>query len=313
MALSPVFDRRTFGAASIALITTSILGCSSEPPADPSVVGANGKPRNADKIAQEIMGGKVGALVFMERVRLHPNATKFLEIGPIHDLLEGTSFDPLNDITRAYVTGPSASEPRAIVFAEHNVAPDRFASVAADMVNKSEPKGQVLSAGPEWRIKVSRKGRTGIVALLPPNFVVIVPEDLAAVIDRFEDTGGLPGPTGAEAARFYAMDPSNTLRAKNVPPVPPNVSALTGDVFVRSDGGVTIDAVGQTTAASAPNDAESLNKAIVDATTINIGFIPVRAFRPMVFTPAGDRIVTHHELTPDEVKTLVTFAATFIQ
>ena len=37
---------------------------------------------------------------------------------------------------------------------------------------------------------------TGIIAMLPPNFLVVVPEDLAAHITDFEASGGLADPVG---------------------------------------------------------------------------------------------------------------------
>lgn len=271
------------------------------------------KPKDAADIAVRVIEGKVGALVHVERVRHHPSATKLLQLGAVRDLLEGTDFDPLRDVERVFVAGPSAADPRAIVFAEHSLAPERIPQIVRDMVNKSEPKGEVLTAGPEWRVRVQKKGRGGIVAFIPPRFVVMVPEDLIASIDAFDATGGLPGPTGDEAAKVFAVDPSRTLRAKGVPAIPPTVSSLSSDVFVDKDGSITLDVVGQSTTESASDDAEDLTRSIDDATSVGLGFVRLRAFRPLVFRPSGDRIVSHHELSPSEVSMITSFAASYVE
>ncbi|NUP10148.1 MAG: hypothetical protein HOW73_29205 [Polyangiaceae bacterium] len=311
--------RPRFGLAfTLALSVLPACGTSSTEVAAPEAAEP-ARPKDAAQIAQNAIGGRVSALVHVDRVRRHPSASKFLEIGPIRELLAGSSFDPLRDVERVFVTGPSAADQRALVFAEHNVEPERIPLIVKEMVEKSEPRGEVLSAGPEWRVHVSKEGRGGVVAFLPSQsrdargYVVIVPEDLVAAIDAFENTGGLPGPTGEEAAKFFAEEPSATLRARGAPRIPPGVKTLAGDIFVRPDGGVIVDAVGQSSAESAPQDAEDLTKSIDDATSVGIGIIRIRAFKPVVFKPSGDRIVTHHVLSPSEVDTILSVAASFVR
>lgn len=307
--------RHLAAACALGFSTLLALGCGSattevetpQGPVEPP------KPRDAAQIAQGLIHGRVGALVYVDRVRFHSAAPKFLEIGPIREVLEGTSVDPLRDIERAFVCGPNASDKRAIVFAEHTVPEDRIPAVVQDMVRKSDPPGEVLVAGPEWRVRVQKRGYGGVVAFIPPKFVVIVPEDLEAGIDAFDGTGGLPDPTGPEAAKLFASQPSESLRARGVPPVPPSISHVTADVFVRSDGGVTIDAIGQSTAEDAPRAAAELTRSIDDATSVGVGFIRIRAFRPMVFRPSGDQVVTHHELSAGEVDTILSLASSFVQ
>jgi len=305
---SPLFA--TILACGLALLGAS---CGSAEPTASAPAAVESRPKDAADIARQLIGGKVGALVFVERVRGNAAATKFLQLGSVKELLEGTSFDPMNDIVRAYVTGPSASEKRAIVFAEHTLDAARIDVAVQDMLKKSDSPGVVLEKGPAWRIKVEKKGQSGVVAFIPPRFVVFVPEDLAAGIDRFASTGGLPGPTGSEAAKLYAIDPAVTLRAKGVPPVPPTITAIDADVFLRADGGVNIDATGQSSAEQAPKDAEQLTQSIGQATSIGIGIFRIPVFRPVVFTAAGDHVVTHHELTASEVETLMSIANAFIQ
>ncbi|MBK6513152.1 MAG: hypothetical protein IPM79_07050 [Polyangiaceae bacterium] len=291
-----------------------LAACGSSQPEAKSAEAEASRPRDAAKIAQQVIGGKYGALVHVNRARGNPSAAKFLQVGLVKELLEGTSFEPLNDIERVFVTGVSASDPRAVVFAEHNLTQQRIPQVVVDLVNKSEPKGQVLMAGPyEWRVKVQKKGRGGVLAFIPPRYLVLVPEDLVGSLDAFEQTGGLPLPTGEEVAKFSAEDPSNTLRAKFAPTIPPTVSNLAGDVFLKPDGGVNIQAIGQSTATTAQQDAADLTKSVDDATSMNLGKIKIRAFKAPVFVPEGDRIVTQHDLSQGEVETIMSVAASFIQ
>jgi hypothetical protein len=282
-------------------------------PRAPVVAEQETRPRDAAQIAESIAGGKVSTLVFVDRVRGHAAATKLLQVGPVRDLLEGTSFDPMNDIQRVFVTGPSITDERAVMFAEHSLTDERIPGIVQDLVRKSEPRGEVISGPPTWTVRVSKKGRSGIVAFVPPRYVVVVPEDLIGSIDAFAETGGLPGPTGAEAAKFHASEPSTTLRARGAPPVPPSISSVAGDVFLRSDGGVTIDVVGQSTAERAPEDARELTKSIDDATSVGAGLFRLRLFRPIAFRPDGDRVVARHELSAGEIETIMSLATAFLR
>lgn len=291
-----------------------LAACGSSQSSSATPAAEASRPRDAAQIAQQAIGGKYGALVHVNRARGNPSAAKFLQVGLVKELLDGTSFEPMKDIERVFVTGVSASDPRAIVFAEHNLTQERIPQVVVDLVNKSEPKGQVLQAGPkEWRVRVQKKGRGGVLAFIPPRYLVLVPEDLVGSIDAFESTGGLPLPTGEEVAKFSAEDPANTLRAKYAPVIPATVSNLAGDVFLKPDGGVNIQAVGQSTASTAQKDADDLTKSVDAATSIGLGSIKIRAFKPPVFVPEGDRIVTKHDLSQGEVETIMSVAASFIQ
>jgi hypothetical protein len=300
------------GAALCGAVVCGAVGCGGSTPEGASAAEPE-RPHDAAQIAEAMVGGKVSALIFVDRVRTHSSAAKLLKMGPIRDVLEGTSFDPMKDIERVFVTSPSVTDERAVMFAEHTLTEERIPIIVQDLVHKSDPPGEVLTGAPLWTVKVSKRGRVGVVAFVPPRFVVVVPVDLVDRIDAFAETGGLPGPTGEEAAKFHAEDPSTTLRARGVPPVPPSISSLGGDIFLRPDGGMTLDGSGQSTAERAPRDAQELTKSIDDATSIGIGIIRLRAFRAPVFAPEGDKVIVRHNLSAAEVETIMGFAASFVR
>lgn len=291
------------------------LGCGGAAPEAqaPEAAAAPAKAKDAPLIAQSLVGGRLSALVFVDRVRGRPVAEQLLALGPVREVLAGSQLEPMRDLDRVFVTGPSAAEQRAVVFAEHNVPSDRIPELVSEMVAKSEPKGEVIEAGPHWKVRVERRGRKALVAFYEPNFVVVVPPDLADRVDAFAATGGLPGPTGEEAAKFAVAEPAASLRARGVPRIPESVSALGGDVFLPADGRVEVAVVGQSTPERAPSDARYLTDAIDDATSVSLGFVKVRAFRPVVFAPEGDRVTTRLQLSPDEVGQLLSLASTFIR
>jgi hypothetical protein len=305
--------RRTF----ISLALTAV-GCGSStttagpaadvPPAEPP------KPKDAAQIAQTLVGGRVSGLIWVSRLRSHAVGRKLVALGPAQELLEGTSVDPLQDLERVFVTGPSASEGRMVLFGEHSIAEQRMPTVLADLVRKSEPPGQMLADQPFPAVRVQKKRFGGVVAFLPPNFVVAVPDDLVGGIQAFTKTGGLPDPVGPEAARLVAAEPSKTLRARGAPRIPDTIVAGDATVVLRSDGGATVSATGQSVShEQAPKDARELTEAIDDATSVKLGILRVRAFRPVVFAPQGDRIVSKLELSKAEVDQLLGLAGSFLK
>jgi hypothetical protein len=117
-------------------------------------------------IAASLVQGRISALVFVDRVKPHPVGAKLLNLGPAKDLLEGSKFDPLRDVTKAVVVSNNAREERAIVFAEHSVDAKLIPALVAELAGKSEPPGEVLEAAPNWTVKVAKKGRAGVVCLV---------------------------------------------------------------------------------------------------------------------------------------------------
>lgn len=305
------FSRRTFLAlGSLGLgcgAATRDVADGQAAPAEPP------KAKNAHQIAQSLVGGKVSGLVFVDRVRGHAVGRKLLNLGPARELLEGTNVDPLQDLERVFLTGPSAHDARVVLFAEHTIAEQRLPLVVQDLVRKSEPPGQILPEHPFPAVRVQKKRFSGVVAFLPPRFVVAVPEDLVGQLGAFASTGGLPDPTGPEAAQIEALDPHRTLRARGAPRVPESISAAHAAIVLNRSGGVTVSAIGQSTGPEqAPKDARDLTEAVDDATSVKLGIVKIRAFRPVVFSPQGDKVVSKLDLSQTEVEQLLSLANAFL-
>ncbi|MFO0547830.1 MAG: hypothetical protein U0271_05555 [Polyangiaceae bacterium] len=271
------------------------------------------KKKDAALIAQNLIQGKASALVFVDRVRPHPVGQRLMALGLVKDALSGTNIEPLSELDRVFVTTPAVSEQRAIVFAEHHLTPEQITDRVQAMVAKSNPPGEVLTQGPEWTVHVQKRGRSGVVAFLEPNYLVVVPDEFADRISAFENTGGLPDPHGEEAAELFAVDPATTLAGRGIPAIPASLTNLGADIFLRPDGGMTVDAAGQATKDSAGSTAASLTGMLDDAMSMDIGVTKLRAFPQIKFQPDGDKVVTHYELSADEVDRLITLGAGFIR
>lgn len=298
------------------IVAVGLSGCGgSESSAQvPEVVAKEPeRPKDAPLIAKQLAEGKISALIFMDRVRKHSAGPKVLDLGIVKEMLADTGLDPLNDIERAFVTGPGASSQRAVLFAEHTVPEDRITALVQNVVRQSDPPGEVLRGPPNWKVRVQKKGRGGVFALLPPRFVVIVPDDLADRVDEFALTGGLPGPIGEEAVHLFVEDPSTTLRARGAPHVPQSISSVDARAILRGDGGVTIQATGKSTPEQAGDDARRLTRSIDDATSVGIGPFRIRAFRPIVFSASDDLVATKVDLSSAEVEQILSLAGTLIR
>ena len=163
------------------------LGCSASARDVPAAEGPAAeppRPKDAAQIAQRLVEGKVSGLVWVDRVRTHAVGRKLLGLGPARELLEGTSVDPLQDLERRFITGPSARDGRVVFFGEHTIADQRLPLVVQDLVRKSEPPGQLLPELPFPAVRVQKKRFSGLVAFLPPRFVIAVPEDPARSSSR---------------------------------------------------------------------------------------------------------------------------------
>lgn len=298
--------------ATLALVSSLVLAACGGAAPEPSAPGASAAPeraRDADRIASELVGGRVGGLLHVERLRDHPLGRRLLGLGEVRALLEGSDIDPLVDLERVYVTGPSASERRAVVFAEHKLDDARVDRAVEQLVEKSKPRGQLVLGKPYPIVRVQRGDGSGLVAFLPPRFVVVVPEDLEAKIDDFASTGGLPGPEGDEAASLVAWQPSETLRAHGAPPVPASVAVARARVTLQSGGGALVQAEGDSASPEqAELDAAALQSSIDRATTVQLGFVRMKVFRTIPFRSEESRVFTQVDLSASELSQLLGLA-----
>ncbi len=301
-----------------ALVVSLVLsaGCGGAAP-DPALpvspeTPAAAKPRDAAQRAEALAGGKVGALVWVDRVRSHPVGPRLLAMPMVAALLEGTGLDPLKDLERVFVSGPGTDQARAVMFAEHNLDPARAHAALETVMQKSDPPGERFGGLPYEAVKVTIRGRTGVVAMLPPHYLVVVPEDLAPRLGTFDGTGGLADPTGPEAAIAVALDPSHTVRGPHVPRIPEDVSRATATVVLRPDGGANVDVVGDTPSADlATADARTLTNEVERATTVKVAFVTFRVMDPIPFVADGSQVKARVDLSRGQVDQLLGLAERF--
>jgi len=299
--------------SAVAIALSTLVGCSSTPGAtDANGVGPDGKPKNAAEIAVKLVGGKVSTYVAMDRVRAHPVGPKILGLPMVADMLDGTGIDPLKDLNRVFVTGPATNSPRLVTFAEHNLDAKAAHSALAAVVAKSDPPGQFIPTQGFEEAKVTIKKRTGIVAMLPPHFLVVVPEDLADHITDFEASGGLADPAGPEAVRSTAFDPSQSVAGPGVPNIPQTISKGIFTVLLKADGGADVDIVGDDTSAdSAANDAKTVTDSFAAATQRKVMGMNFRAFDPIKFKAEGTEVKGHLALSKDDLERIISIVTTF--
>jgi hypothetical protein len=307
-------SRRTF-LAWACLLATAAAACSGAPPAiDPrptrvSREPAKAKPRDAGAIAADIVDGRVSALVFVDRFRKHPLAPKVIDLGGARELLDGTGIDPLKDIDRLYVTGPDVAHERAVLFAEHVLTAEEAAQRLEKAMEKSNPKGHTID-GPYPIAALTIKGRSGVAALIPPRYLVVVPDDLTGQLSRFEATGGLPDPVGTETALLVANEPSTSLAARGIPKVPETITSLSATITLLGDGGADIDVLGPS--GQPVDDARYLTSAIDRATSVRLGIVTIRVFDPVRFVAQEDSVKAHVHLSQGELDRLLGLAETMI-
>src|SRR5438093_394338 len=97
-------------------------GCgSTKAPAAPAPAAAE-RPHDTAQVAESIAGGRVGALLYMDRLRSSPLGAKLDETFRWRAWWEGTGLDPERDVERIFASAPSLEHPeRGVWVTEVNV------------------------------------------------------------------------------------------------------------------------------------------------------------------------------------------------
>jgi hypothetical protein len=266
------------------------------------------KPRNAAEIADSIVGAKLSTMVYMDRVRGHPIATRVAALEEVRSTFEGTGIDPVRDLQQAVVASTGIHrDDQVVVVAQHSLQEAKLRAALETMIARSEPPGAWLDLGVP-AAKVTVRGSTRVVALVEPGFVAVVPETLAKETVRLKGTGGFPEHKGKQATITDVKEPSATLKAPHAPQVPPTLRSAHIEVTLTADGGADVLTVGQSTdVAQAAADAEALTEEVERATSIRISIIRVRVFKPVPFRAEGKEVKSDLHLTPDEIDMLFRF------
>lgn len=264
------------------------------------------RARNAGELAWDIVHARVGAMFYFDRIRERPIAAKIQSLGLFAAFLEGTGLRLEADLERAFIAAPATDRGDAsIMVAEHRLTNDRVHAVVDMLLAAHRIEGGWIDGAAVPMARLTARGQTKVLALIAPNFVVMLPEEHAVEASRFMGTGGFPEPTGPEAVSARALDPARTVRVPRVPPFPPTLQSAAATVVLGADGGadIALEAPSQSPEQAAA-DAAELTQSVDAATSIKVAFVRVRVFKPIPFFADGDRVKANLHLTADEIDTL---------
>jgi hypothetical protein len=253
-------------------------------------------------------------LVYAERTRNHPIGAKVAALNVWQPVLEGTGIDPQRDLDRAYVAAPSVrSGNKVVAVAQHTLPPERIEAAVETMIGRSSPPGEWIKDAKVPSARITVKGETRVVAIIEPEFLVILPEAHASDAARFAGTGGFEDPTGPEAAVATAAEPSKTLKGPYVPRIPETIQTMRATVTLGKDGGADVALTGQSMSPEqATTDAEDLESAVDQALSIKVTFVKIRLFGPIKFRSEGDLVKSDVHLTADEIDKIFSIASAFM-
>lgn len=304
--------RRAF----LAWVAAGALACGggAGAPRSAAEAAAPPPPRDAALIAQSLCDGRVGVMIYSERIRDNPIAPKLAAIDVWRAVLEGTGIDPVKDLDRAFVAAPSArAGEKGVAVAEHHLDAGKIEAAIEVMIGKSQPPGGWIEGSSVPAARIVVRGLPRAVVVPRAGLLVVLPEALVKEAARFAKSGGLSDPEGPEAAIATAVSPRDTLRAPRVPSFPATVSLATARVVLGKDGSaeVALDAL-SSSPEQAAEDAAEMTRAVEAATTVKVAFIKVRFFEPIVFEAEGEHVKGKLALAPSDIDKLLGFVRAFV-
>lgn len=265
------------------------------------------KPRNAADIAWDIVHAQVGAMIYVERMRGRPISEKLGSLDLFRPFLEGTGMRPEVDVDRAFIAAPSTHQPgESIIVAEHRLSNDRIKLAIEFLFATKRLEGSFLDTGGSVPMaRVTSRGQTKVLALIEPNFVILLPEAHAPEAARFVGTGGFPDPTGKEAFSARAIDPSNTLSGPRLPTIPPTIKSVVASISLTDDGGADVVTTAPSSSAEqATADAAAISQSVEAAMSIKVAFMRFQLFRAIPFNAEGDQVKANLHLTAGEIDSI---------
>jgi hypothetical protein len=297
--------------ATLAIAATALLvGCGSAPKPESGPAKIE-KPRDTAQIAEEIIGGRVGMLLYMDRVRGTPLGEKLDVEYRWRAWWKGTELDPQRDIERVFGAAPALDKPEnSIWVTEVNVPLTKVKSGLDVMLKSGRLKGEWLTGAkmPEAKVEL-RDGTTRLIGLVEPRWIVMLPPEHEKDLARFEKSGGFPDPIGAEAMVVFAFNPAKTLvgpRAQFA--LPPTVELGVATITLTVDGGaeIGVDALSPN-AEQARKDAATMTRLIDDATSIKVSSLKVHFVDPIVFRADGQHVRGRRTVPASEIEQALAF------
>jgi hypothetical protein len=272
------------------------------------------KPKNAADIALSLVEGRIGVMMWNERIRPRPIADRVRELKLLGDVLDGTGLDPIRDVHAAYIASTGITrKDTAVAIVQHLLSDDQLRQGIDALLARDKAEGAWIEGAKVPSARVTVRGQTRVVALVEPGFVAILPEALAPMATRFAGTGGFPDAIGQEAITATAVDPSKSLEASGAPHLPETLRFATAKVTFGADGGADIAFDAESASPEqATKDAAELTETIDRSTSIGLGPFRVRLFDRIPFRATGSQVKSDLHLTASEIDRLVTLAGSLM-
>ncbi|MEM9694131.1 MAG: hypothetical protein AAGA56_16400, partial [Myxococcota bacterium] len=297
----------------IGLLGLLVIACGGDRPAPEVAGGPNSasipqRPRDADERAVQLVGAKVRATLFMDRLSGHRLGDELVAQEQVRRVFAGTGIDPRRDADRVFVAARSLqNQVDVAVLVEHHAPPDK---VEAALVARAEKGGRVDRGDPFWTAEFDADNRRTVAAVLSPTLLLFTSPKYKAAIASFEGTGGLPRRRGHKMALVsVAEDPATTLRVRKRPRIPPTLKELTTQIALTPDGGALLLFLGDSGSdAQAAADAKFLSREIEDLVTPKVLIFRVKTIDPIVFMSAGPKNTATRVVKPKVVDLILSFA-----
>ena len=102
-------------------------------------------PRSSAEVARGTVKGRVGVLVYVDRVRGHPLAKLPLTYEGVAALLDATGIDASTEIDRAFITAPNSDAREKVVVLEHSVPQARVREGLNRLASGAKAPGNAAS------------------------------------------------------------------------------------------------------------------------------------------------------------------------
>src|SRR5690606_960079 len=119
---------------------------------------------------------------------------------------------------------------------EHHVTPERIKVAMTQLETQSGKEGRWLEGYDFPAAKVVVRKRQTVEMAVTPTLLVVTSPKHAQRAASLSESGGIPNPVNYAAIVADASQPSTTLKAKGVPPVPKTVHHLYAELTLRADG-----------------------------------------------------------------------------
>ncbi len=261
-------------------------------------------PRNTTmRVAEELVSGRCSALFHLAAFRERPAAKEVLDLGHYKSLIERTSFDPLLDVERAFVTSSSLADT-----AGSALVLELGEQVAGSLERELRRVGDPLRAsGDALTVLTELDGTPYAVRAIGASTLASIPWAKGPDLSRFDGCLGLPRAAAQEAFTVTAVDPAATFSA--IGPLPVTLSDLVLNISF-ADWGATVDMSATSTSdEQAKRDAASLTELVNRLLEIDLVLFEVKVLGPLSFVARGQRVELSAAVGRGQLELLLALAA----